>query len=473
MGRVDEARALACLRSVPLFGGLPDDKLAWIAERGEEVNLGAGDVVARQGDPPGGFYVVMQGETEWTRRVGQEEVFVVSLGEGSIFAELIMVLEAPYPTTGRATTETKLLKLDEASFWEMLRICPQVLRGILATSVERAELHESVSQQHAKLISLGTMAAGLAHELNNPAAAINRAAAEARQTFRASSERAARLGALPLDTQQRSFVAGLPDEVAGLTSPALDSLGRSDLEDEVALWLEDRGVDEAWEVSPTLVGAGLDRMWLDGLAERVPKEALGEVLGWLAVQLGGEELLGEIEESSGRISELVKAIKTYTHMDRAASKEVDVASGLDSTLVMLGHKLKKGSVEVVREYEEGLPPVCGHAGELNQVWTNLLDNAIDAVEGRGKIGVRASRENGRVLVEISDDGPGIPEEVQDRMFEPFFTTKDVGSGTGLGLDISRRVVVDDHGGDIRVESRPGETRFEVRLPVTPGRERTS
>jgi len=470
---VDEARALDCLHSVPLFQSLPDDKLAWIAEHGEEVNLGAENVIARQGDPPNGFYVVMEGETEWTRKVGREEVFVVTLGEGSIFAELIMVLDAPYPTTGRATTETRLLKLGKASFWEMLRICPQVLRGILATSVERAELHESVSQQHAKLISLGTMAAGLAHELNNPAAAINRAAAEARQTFRASSERAAKLGALSLDAAQRSFVAGLPDEVAGVTPPALDSLGRSDLEDEVALWLEDRGVGEAWDVSPTLVVAGLDTVWLDGLAKQVPEEALGEVLGWLGAQLAGEELLGEIEESSGRISELVKAIKTYTHMDKAASKEVDVASGLDSTLVMLGHKLKKGSVGVVREYEDGLPPVCGHAGELNQVWTNLLDNAIDAVEGHGKIGVRASRENGRVLVEISDDGPGIPEEVQGRMFEPFFTTKDVGKGTGLGLDISRRVVVDDHGGDIRVESRPGETRFEVRLPISAAGEETS
>jgi signal transduction histidine kinase len=465
--KVEPARALDCLRSVPLFANLSDDRLAWIAEHGEEVRLGTGDVVAHQGDPPDGFYVVIEGETEWTRRVGGEEIFVVTLGEGAIFAELIMVLDAPYPTTGRAAAETKLLKLDRASFWEMLRVCPEVLRGILATSVERAELHASVSQQHAKLISLGTMAAGLAHELNNPAAAINRAAAEARRTFREASERAVKLGALPLDDTQRSLVAELPDAVASLPPPALDSLGRSDLEDEVALWLEERGVEEAWDLSPTLVGAGLDPAWLDGLAGRVPEEALGGVLGWLAAQLAGEELLGEIEESSGRVSELVKAIKTYTHMDKASSKEVDVPAGLDSTLVMLGHKLKKGDVEVVREYEEGLPPVCGHAGELNQVWTNLLDNAIDAVEGHGRIEVRASRENGRVLVEISDDGPGIPEEVRERMFEPFFTTKDVGKGTGLGLDISRRVVVDDHGGDIRVESRPGETRFQVRLPITP------
>src|SRR5918997_1158761 len=425
MGRVESARALDCLRAVPLFEGLSDVRLAWIAEHGEEVRVEAGEEIARQGDPPDGFYVIIEGETEWTRRVGGEEIFVVALGEGAIFAELIMVLDAPYPTTGRATAETKLLRLDKASFWEMLKVCPEVLRGILATSVERAELHESVSQQ------------------------------------------AAKLGVLPLDAAQRSLVAGLPDKVAGLPPPALDPLGRSDLEDEVALWLEERGVEEAWDVSPALVGAGLDTAWLDGLAQQVPEEALGGVLGWLASQLAGEDLLGEIEESSGRVSELVKAIKTYTHMDKASSKEVDVAAGLDSTLVMLGHKLKKGDVRVVREYEEGLPPVCGHAGELNQVWTNLLDNAIDAVGGHGTIVVRARRENGRVLVEVSDDGPGIPEEVRGRMFEPFFTTKDVGKGTGLGLDISRRVVVDDHGGDIRVDSRPGDTRFEVRLPIAP------
>ena len=469
MGKVEESRALDCLRAVPLFQHLPDDKLAWIAEHGEEVRLESGDVIARQGDPPDGFYVVMEGETEWTRKVGEEEAFVATLGEGSIFAELIMVLDAPYPTTGRATTDGKLLKLDAAGFWEMIRLCPEVLRGILATSVERAELHESVSQKHAKLISLGTMAAGLAHELNNPAAAINRSATEAREAFRRTSERAAKLGALPLNPKQRAVVVGLPHEVSGRTPHKLDSLERSDLEDEVALWLEDRGVDDAWDLSPTLVGAGLDVGWLDALGERLPEEALGGVLGWLAAQVAGDELLREVEDGSARISGLVRAIKTYTHMDKAASKEVDIHAGLDSTLIMLGHKLKKGDVEVVREYEEGLPRVCGHAGELNQVWTNLIDNAIDAVQGHGKIGVRTSREDGRVLVEVTDDGPGVPEDVQGRMFEPFYTTKDVGKGTGLGLDISRRVVVDDHKGDIRVESRPGETRFQVRLPIQPVR----
>jgi signal transduction histidine kinase len=183
--------------------------------------------------------------------------------------------------------------------------------------------------------------------------------------------------------------------------------------------------------------------------------------------MAGDELLREVEGGSARISELVGAIKTYTHMDKAASREVDVHAGLNSTLIMLGHKLKKGNVEVVRDYEKNLPRVCGHAGELNQVWTNLLDNAIDAVEGHGRITVRTASENGRVLVEVADDGPGIPKDVKDRIFEPFYTTKDVGKGTGLGLDISYRVVVEDHKGDIRVLSEPGDTRFQVRLPILP------
>jgi signal transduction histidine kinase len=248
--------------------------------------------------------------------------------------------------------------------------------------------------QHGKLISLGTMAAGLAHELNNPAA-IGRSAAEAREAFQEASEKAAELGNLPLTKEQRCFIAGLPQEVGQKSGTTLDSLEVSDLEDELAMWMEDHGVEEGWEISPTLAGAGLDRAWLEGLAERVPEEALGGVLGWLSATLPGDELLREIEGGSARISELVGAIKTYTHMDKAASKKVDIHEGLNSTLTMLGHKLKKGDVEVVRDFEKDLPHVCGHAGELNQVWTNLLDNAIDAVDGRGSITVRAYAEGAR------------------------------------------------------------------------------
>jgi signal transduction histidine kinase len=459
------------LRRVPLFKELPEDKLAWISDHGEEVRLEPGTTIAAEGDSPDGFYVVLEGETEWTRKGGGKDAFAVTLGEGSIFAELILVLDAPYPTTGRAVTPVRLFRLDVPSFWEMLRVCPEVLRGILATSVERAELHESVPPQQAKLISLGTMAAGLAHELNNPAAAAGRSAQEAREAFRASSLRALKVGELEMSPGEREFVAGLLDEWA---TPALDSLARSDLEDEVAIWLEDHGVEEAWDLSPTLVGAGLDTDRLENIADRLSDEdAVGDVLAWLASEITGDELLREIQQASARISELVKAVKSYSHMDRASRKEADVHEGLDNTLVMLGHKLKKGNVRVTREYAEVLPPVCAYGSELNQVWTNLVDNAVDAVEGDGNVKIRTTRENDRVLVEISDDGPGIPEEIQNRIFEPFFTTKDVGKGTGLGLDISYRVVVEELGGDIRVLSEPGDTRFQVRLPISAAGESSS
>ncbi|HET7273084.1 MAG TPA: ATP-binding protein [Rubrobacter sp.] len=461
---------LETLRKVPLFSELSDEKLARILGKGEEIRLEPGTRIAIEGEAPDGFYVVLDGETEWTREIGGQEVIVIKLGEGSTFAGLILVFGAPYPTTGRAITPVRLFRLDVRSFWEMLDMYPEVMRAILAPSFGRAGLDEPVSQRHASLISLGTMAAGLAHELNNPAAAVSRSAQEAREAFRESSSRAVKLGGLNLSPAERAFVADLPDVVARRAEamPALDSLEQSDREEEIELWLEEHGVEEAWEICPILAGAGLDTDWLDEVADSLLDDrSLGDILNWLASEVNGEMLLREIQQAAARISELVVAVKSYSHMDKTSRREADVHAGLDNTLVMLGHKLKKGNVRVTREYEDDLPPVCAHGSQLNQVWTNLIDNAIDAVKGEGNIKVRTSRENDHVLVEVIDDGPGIPKEVRDHVFEPFFTTKDVGEGTGLGLDISYRVVVEDLGGDIRVLSEPGDTRFQVRLPVSP------
>jgi signal transduction histidine kinase len=411
---VHPSPVLDALSRVPLFSDLPEEKLAWISERGQEIRLEPGTRIANQGDPPDGLYVVLEGQTEWKRKVGGQEVFVVTLGEGSIFAELILILDAPYPTTGHAVTPVRLFKLGVPSFWEMLRTCPQVLRGILATSVQRAELHESVSQQHAKLISLGTMAAGLAHELNNPAAAVGRSA-------------------------------------------------RSDREDEMALWLEERGFEAAWELSPTLAAAALDTERLQRLAGDLNDDnSLNGALEWLGATLELAGLAEEVGRSAGRISELVGAMKEHTYMDRGSYAETDVREGLESTLTILGHKLKGATIE--REYQEDLPKIWANAGELNQVWTNLLDNAADAVGGRGRIAVRAYRVGDAVAVEITDDGPGIQREIQNHIFEPFFTSKEIGEGTGLGLDTVRRIVA-GHDGEITFESEPGETRFTVRLPA--------
>ena len=456
------------LRQVPIFTQLSDEQLASV-ERGSEVRLNPGDYVKRAGDPPEGFYVVIEGRIEWTSKVRGQDVFVQGLSAGEFWGHELLLTGKPYPVSGRAVTPVRLYVLKTDDFWRMLSDCPSILRNLVAIVVERFGNLGEAEQQHAKLISLGTMAAGLAHELNNPAAAVGRSAHEARGTFRESSARAIRLGALEMSPEDRLVVAGLPEEAEARAENAgeLDLLERSDLEDEVALWLEDRGVEEAWGLSPTLVGAGLDAAWLDELEGRLPDGHVGDVVAWLASELAGDELLREIGNASTRISELVGAVKSYSYMDKTASKEVDVHAGLNSTLIMLGHKLKKGDVEVVRDYERDLPLVCGHGGELNQVWTNLLDNAIDAVDGHGRITVRTASENGKVLVEISDDGPGIPEDARERIFDPFYTTKDVGKGTGLGLDISHRVVVEDHKGDIRVLSKPGDTRFQVRLPILP------
>ncbi|MGF1473920.1 MAG: ATP-binding protein [Rubrobacteraceae bacterium] len=462
-----------CLREVPLFQSLDEEKLRWVSEQGEVLDLESGATIATQGDPPDGFYMILEGETEWTQNVGGEEVYVVTLGAGDIFAELILVLDEPYPTTGRATTDLRLYKISPDAFWNMLTVCPEVLRSVVSTSAERAQLHETVSQQQAKLASLGTLAAGLAHELNNPAAAISRSAQEAREVFRSSSARAIELNGLEMTPEEREFVAGLPEAAARRAeeAPQLDSLDQSDREDEVAIWLEDRDVEEAWDLSPTLVAAGLDEAWLGGLAEHISDEKnIPGVLNWLVAEMNGDELLREIEDGSARISELVKAIKSYSHMDKAPLQQVDIHEGLESTLTMLGHKLKKGDVRVERDYAGELPRVCAHGSELNQVWTNLLDNAIDAVAGEGRIEVRTGRENGRILVEISDSGPGIPEEAQGKIFEPFFTTKDVGKGTGLGLDIVRRIVSEKHKGSIRFDTGPDGTTFQVRLPVNPNEE---
>jgi signal transduction histidine kinase len=459
------------LRRVPLFAGLSEEQLGWISAEGTEVRLAPGQKIASQGDPADGFYVILEGETEWTRNVGGREFHVVTLRAGEIFAELILFLEAPYPTTGRALTGVLLFKLEPDSFWEMLVICPQVLRGVVRVAAERSQIHESVSQQQARLISLGNMAAGLAHELNNPAAAVRRSASQAREVFSSLSSRAFGLSA-QLTPEQRSYVAGLPRKVAKLAkeAPELDALARSDRDDEVADWLDERGLEDVWELAPTLAGAGVDTNWLDDLASRVPAGSLEGVLSWLAAEVTGDGLLREIEGSSGRISDLVGVVREYSYMDREPSREeVDVHEGLENTLTILDHELEKGEIVVLRDYDPNIPRIAAYGDELNQVWTALLDNAIDAAretagDGPGQVRVRTAREDGRVLVEISDDGPGIPEEVMNRIFEPFFTTKEVGAGVGLGLDIARRAV-GRHGGDIRAISEPGGTRMEVRLPV--------
>ncbi len=453
------------LRQVPLFSHLPDDQLQCLADPGKEIWLQPGDQIAKQGDPPDGFYIILEGQTEWTRTVDGQSMHAVNLEAGDVFAELILLLDEPYPTSGRALTPVHLYKLSPDAFWQMLDTCPQVRKGILKISAQRSQIHEAVSQQQAKLISLGTLSAGLAHELNNPAAAVKRSVQNLEDILQKLPTLALKLHQQPLTGEKLAFLSDLYQQATTTAKSCshLDPITRSEAEDEVSDWLEAHDVDDGWKLAPTLVASGLDTDRLDEVLTNVSSECLGDVLAWLEATLTGVGLMGEIKLSTGRISELIKAMKEYSYMDRAPLQEVDVHEGIESTLTILKHKLK-GGVVVKREYGD-LPRICAYGSQLNQVWTNLIDNAIDATGGKGQIWIRTCQEGDRVLVEIADDGVGIPPDIQPRIFEQFFTTKQVGKGTGLGLDIARRIVVGQHKGDIRFDSQPGNTRFQVRLPI--------
>jgi signal transduction histidine kinase len=458
------------LRKIPLFSHLPEDQLQCLSAQGNEVRLSAGTQIAKQGDPPDGFYIILEGKTEWTRKVGQQEAHAVTLVAGDVFAELILLLDEPYPTSGRALSDVRLYKLTPEEFWEMLQMCPTILRRILKISAERSQIHESVSQQQAKLISLGTLSAGLAHELNNPAAAMRRNVQTLEEVLQKLPSLALKMHQQPISEGQLAFLC---DFYARSLSSAkntdkLDPLTQSELEDEITDWLEDRNVKEAWKLAPVLVSAGLRTDTLDKLAQQVDGNCIGSILAWLEATLTGTCLLEEIQQSSQRIYELIKSMKEYSYMDRAPMQEVDVHEGIISTLTILKHKLKYG-ITVTKEFGN-LPLICAYGRELNQVWTNLIDNAIDAMNGKGNLKIRTAVEGDRVVVEIVDNGGGIPEEIQPRIFEQFFTTKEAGQGTGLGLDIARRIVVGQHKGDIRFDSQPGETKFQVRLPIKPNHE---
>ena len=453
------------LRRSPLFSNLSDDQLQCIAGLGTEIKLDRGTQIANQGDPPDGFYIILQGQTEWTRNVGGEVVPAVTLGTGEVFAELILLLDEPYPTSGRALTEVQLYKLTPDNFWKMLELCPGVMRRILKVAVQRSQIHETVSQQQAKLISLGTLSAGLAHELNNPAAAVRSNVNNLEAALQTLPSLALKLHQQPMTEEQITFLSDLYQRAttAALNAAPLDAIAQSEAEDTIADWLEAHEVANAWKLAPMLVTAELDPAQLDQVTAHITSDCLGCVLTWLETTLTGIKLLEDIKLGSTRISELITAMKNYSYMDQASLQKIDVHEGIENTLIILKHKLKYGMV-VEREYGE-LPRICAYGPQLNQVWTNLIDNAVDATNGKGHLWIRTSLEEQYILVEIADDGAGIPAEVRSRIFDQFFTTKDVGKGTGLGLDIARRIVVGQHNGKISVESRPGETRFQVRLPL--------
>jgi signal transduction histidine kinase len=456
------------LRRVEGFDMLGDERLEELALRAEELRLEPGEYLFRQGEPADTVFVLLDGDLE---------TFVTSDGRDMMttahhrLKTLIGVVSAltgePFLASTRALAPSRVAAIAAADFRRATRQETRFEQSVLQLFGPVYQRMEAELRQAEKLAALGGLAAGLAHELNNPASAAQRSAADLGGRVRELQDGLARLGELGVEAGELRSLAALAAEARGAerAPAAVSALEASDREEELAGWLRRRGVADPWELAPTLVAAGLDEAWLERVAAATGEERLAPALAWIAAGLAASTLVVELEDATGRISRLVQAVKEYSYMDRAPEQEIDVHEGIEQTLTMLGHKLKEGTVGVRRDYEVELPRITAYASELNQVWTNLLDNAIAAVDGSGTITVRTRRREDGVLVEIVDDGPGIPADIQSRVFEPFFTTKEVGQGTGLGLEIAYRIVVDHHRGDIQVESRPGETRFAVRLPV--------
>ncbi|MGD0815374.1 MAG: ATP-binding protein [Verrucomicrobiota bacterium] len=455
--------SLKQVRAAALFANLTDAQLDCIAP-GEVIEVPPGTILVSDGDRYPFFLVVLEGELRITRYYDNQEILMAVVKPGLYTGELTLLLDIPWPSTVRVGKPARLFRLGQDDFYRMLGHCPLLARTLLQSAAGKMRNLEGFSQQREKLASLGTMAAGLAHELNNPAAAAQRAAAHLQdttgklQTFLCSLSKA-------LNSDHWQILVPASEEASAkiAQAPKLEHLERSDREDSLAKWLAKRSVPMPWDLAPTFVSAGVDIPWLEGLLAKLPPSSHAGALGWLEARLNLKLLLNQIEQSTGRIAELVKAVKSYSYMDQSPMQEIDIHEGIESTLTMLGHKLK--NVTLNRAFDRSIPHIMAYGSELNQVWTNLIDNAVDAVNGTGKICVGTCREDNQLVVEIVDNGPGIPPNVQAHMFEPFYTTKAIGSGTGLGLIISNRIVADRHGGEIEFESKPGETRFKVRLPL--------
>lgn len=492
------------IRQIPGFSKLEDQTLQWLVSHCREVWLEPGVVFRREGDPAEHVFLLLEGEYWITQRVGNEEVLLKAAKAKDLFGEVPTLMGIDYFwASGHARTRCCILEVPNEVFWRLMGLCPTLATTVVRTATQRLQEVQLLAQHRENLVSLGNMAAGLAHELNNPAAASRQAARQLREVFPI-------LQTLTLTMAQKSMLAnqqGILDDVQreaiarASEGPPLDPLTQSDREDDVTDWLTDHGIAYGWRLSPTLVAAGLDRAWLDGLANQLPGQCIPSVITWLETLLTGAGLIDQLDHSTQRIFNIVEAVQDYSDIDTDAFQQVDVHEGLESTLTILHHKLKR-EVVVIRDYATDLPPIHTYGTELNQVWTNLIDNAIDATrsrfdiapaqrlaESRGQavltipdpwqnkgrsplvtenetptIWIRTCLDSDQILVEIADNGTGIAAEIQPHIFEPFFTTKGVGQGIGIGLQIVRRIV-ERHRGHIHVISIPGHTRFQVRLPV--------
>jgi signal transduction histidine kinase len=455
------------LRAIAMFNGLSDDQLLDLITIGEELRFVPGEELFHEARPADYWWVLLEGVISLVRRAGPEEAVLGTMDAPGQWAGGFQAWDAHgvYMATGRGAAAGRVLRVpavllrDRANVWFPFGV--HLIMGFVNT----VRNIESMARQREALVALGRLAAGLAHEINNPASAATRAVDALEDTSTALLSSLGRLAEGSISAGQLVALDTLRREIeppSGFTDP----LAVADREDALSDWLVGHGVERHWLIAPPFAAAGLDDAWCERAAALLGGGPLEAELEWIASSLSLATLISEAKQSTRRITDLVDTVKSYSQLDRASMQQMDLTEGLESTLMMLAHKLP-GGVTVVRDYGDDVPPIEAIAGELNQVWTNLIDNAVDAMRGTGTLRVSTRVHENGVVVEIGDTGPGMPKEVQAHAFEPFYTTKDVGEGPGLGLDISRRIIVERHGGEITIESRPDETVLRVRLPLRP------
>jgi len=450
------------LLRVPALADLPDDQLEWFLSQSHELVVKAGDTYARQGDPADTMFVLLEGQFQWRGEFGGETVVFSSKG-GDITGVLPFSRMTHFFVTGRALSDGRILKFPAAKFGDLVQKMPELAKRLVGMMSDRIRETTRIEQQRDRLASLGKLSAGLAHELNNPASAAKRATSQLRDILKKIRDASLELGRRDLTPAQKSEIEKLEASFTLEDVIPPDALTISDLEDQIDSLLRSRGQNDLWQLAAGLARRNVKPGVLESLFASLDADTARAALVRIAASVEIASLLHEIESSTSRISDLVLAIKEYTYMDQSPVQNVDIEKSLETTLTILNHKLKQGVV-VKRDYQRIPLLVNSFGSELNQVWTNIIDNAIDAMHGKGELRVRTYREDGCVVVEIGDSGPGIASEVQPHIFEPFFTTKGVGQGTGLGLDTVQRIVK-KHRGSIQVSSKPGDTRFQVWLPL--------
>jgi signal transduction histidine kinase len=464
--QVQAVTLTAQLQQVPVFSGATEDDLRCLGEV-ELIHAEQGADLSDIGQTHRGFWILLSGELRLQKRKEDGDLILIgTISPGETFGEIPLLMGKSSEAVITVLKASSVVFLREEVFWNLMFACPQVRTGVLGNMARRLQVFQSQELHREKLISLGTMAAGLMHELNNPGAAARRAASQMRENLGRLQKISLRMCDNDLTPGQTNCLRVLQEQALLPSKPsAMSSLDQADAEDELASWLETHGIENSWKLAATLSAIGFDAETLECAQHEFPGNTLSDPLNWMEALISSVQLVGTIEESVSRVTDLVSAVKKYAYEDKPQRHQLDVHDSIQSTLVILGHKFRQKELTVVKDFAPGLPPLSTCGVGLSQVWTNLLDNAIDASPQKGTVTVRTGVNGDSVSVTIADLGEGIPEENKKLIFEPFFTTKPTGQGTGLGLDIVRHIVVDKFGGEIEVNSVPGNTEFVIKLPV--------